>query len=85
MADFGREPDPDWKELGDKGKIVRLRDEIVNQHHLLRKMAKYLELLVDHDHMGGRIVQPINKPTIDTYPFDNEEFPFSELKKNWLH
>jgi|LGOV01.1.fsa_nt_gb hypothetical protein len=85
MTDFGREPDPKWTELDNKAKIERLRDEVFNQHSLLKKMAEYLEKLVDHDHMGGRIVQPIDKPKIDIYSFNNKEFIISELKDNWLY
>lgn len=80
MADFGREKDPDWKELDDKGKIERLSDVVRRQDILLYQMTKYLELLVDHDHMGGRIVQPIHK-SIDQY---SKRFFYFGLPENFL-
>lgn len=82
MTDFGKEKDPDWKELDDKAKIERLSAVVRRQDILLCQITRYLELLVDHDHMSGRIVQPIEKPASQ---FQNKKFPHSGLKRNWLY
>lgn len=79
MADFGREPDPDWKELSVEDKIERLAREVLDQDRLLYQLTIYLGLLVDHDHMGGQIVQPINKPESQKKFWHHGMF-----LKNWL-
>ena len=80
MADFGREPDPKWTDLDDKDKIERLSAVISSQNISLYQITKYLELLVDHDHMGGQIVQPIDKQFL----LQNRRFFCDDLPKNWL-
>lgn len=83
MADFGRKPDPGWDELDNEDKIERLSKVVQNQNVLLSKMASYLNQLVDHDHLNGKIVQPIGKPK-PKYTF-NDMFPHSDLKDSFLY
>ena len=82
MEDFGREKDPDWNQLSDTAKIGRLSRVVEEQYYLLRKMAQYLNQLVDHNHLDGKIVRAIDGPTPDTH---NDEFSYSSLPLHWLN
>ena len=56
-----------WDELDDPGKIERLRQIIKQQESVIDKMAGFLDQLISHEHLNGRIVHPIEHPNQETY------------------
>ena len=56
-----------WSELSDPEKIERLRDVIKNLERAIEKMASYLDKLVGHQHLDGRLYKPIEHPNAESY------------------
>jgi len=56
-----------WDELDDAGKIERLRQIIKGQENVISKMAAFLDQLISHEHLNGRIVCPIEHPNQESY------------------
>jgi len=56
-----------WKELGDQGRIERLRQVVKNQEAFIERMAKYLTELIEHDHIDGKMVKRISHPDSESY------------------
>lgn len=56
-----------WDELDDPGRIERLRQVIKDQERLIRGMAEYLNLLIGHEHLDGKMVKQISPPNSESY------------------
>lgn len=56
-----------WEELDADGKIERCRKVIKEQQKIIQRMAGYLDKLVTHQHMDGKMVQPISHPNAESY------------------
>ena len=64
-----------WEKLDDPGKIERLRRIIKDQERLLNRVTKYLNQLIDHEHLDGKMVQQISHPNAESYG------GFSQIKR----
>ena len=56
-----------WEELDADGKIERCRRVIKQQEALLPGMARYLNALITHQHVDGKMMQPIDHPNSESY------------------
>lgn len=56
-----------WNELDDSQKIERFRQVVKEQQRVIEKMATFLDQLISHEHLNGRIVHPIEHPNQETY------------------
>ena len=56
-----------WDELDDHGKIERCRKVIKQQETIIQRMAGYLGKLITHQHVGDKMVQPIDHPNSESY------------------
>jgi len=56
-----------WDELDDLGKIERLRSVVKDQQRVIARMANYIDLLINHEHLDGKMVQPIRHPNAESY------------------
>ena len=52
----------DWKELHEHEKIERLRRVVKEQENVIRHLNDYMNRLIGHEHLNGKIVQPIGHP-----------------------
>ncbi len=63
----GPKREKDWEELDADGKIARLRQVIKQQEALILRMAGYLDKLITHQHVDGKMMQPIDHPNSESY------------------
>ncbi|GAH89018.1 unnamed protein product [marine sediment metagenome] len=64
-----------WDELDEKGKIERLRRIVKEQDRALSRMATFLDQLMNHRHVRGKLVRPISDPDAENYnPFDHRRY-----------
>jgi len=69
-----------WDELDEAGKIKRMRRVIKEQNSTITRMTKYLNLLIDHDHLNGKLVSNIKHPNSESYG----DFHFGERSDEWF-
>lgn len=55
-----------WNELDVMEKIERMRRVIKDQANLIDRMTKYLNLLVGHGHLDGKLVSRIQDPNSES-------------------
>ena len=63
----GTQREKHWEELDDSGKIARLRKVIKQQEAFISRMAGYLDKLITHQHVDGKLMQPIDHPNSESY------------------
>ncbi len=51
-----------WNELEDSRKIERLRKIIKDQGKLIERMTNYLNELIEHEHLDGKLVKRLYPP-----------------------
>ena len=56
-----------WDDLNLVEKVERMRLIIKKQEKTIERMGKYLDSLVNHDHLDGKIVQVIPHPNAESY------------------
>lgn len=62
----GPQRDKHWEELDADGKIERCRRVIKEQENIIRHLNDYVNRLIGHEHLNGKIVQPIGHPNAES-------------------
>ena len=55
-----------WEELDDQEKIERCRKVLKEQERTIRKVIDYANRLIEHEHLNGKIVQPVGHPNSES-------------------
>lgn len=52
----------DWKELHEHEQIERLHRVVKQQERVIRSLIDYTSRLIGHEHLNGKMVQPVGRP-----------------------
>lgn len=66
-----------WSELIDSERIVKLQDELIRTQRKLSDICHYVERIMEHDHLNGRLVTRVRNPNEEScggFYFRIEEF-----------
>ena len=66
-----------WSEMTDPERIISLQKELIRTQRHLKNLSTYVNRLIGHDHLNGKLVNRIEQPNEESYGglyFRVEEF-----------
>ena len=58
--------EPYWDELDAEGKIERIRNVVKELQGTVKRMSDYMNQLIDHEHLDGKMVKRISHPNSES-------------------